>query len=182
MDNDESNPLLKHFSSRPYSPEDEMARAERFRKLPTKFLECHLEEYRQELFTLRQAFPDMDYLSHPQTGKVRRLESKIRSLEKELDRRDSERVESLGKPESEQESVNDTPPILPETVAKPPQSRREFVLSILRDRGLSLNRFAIEVRLDPKTIRNFINDKRCYPDTRLRIAEALGVGVKELPD
>jgi hypothetical protein len=81
--------VFKRLSSRPYSAADEADSLKRFRASRTNWLEYWLEKHRAKLFDLQQQYPDLDPLSHPQTGRLRAIRRKIELIEQVLDERDA---------------------------------------------------------------------------------------------
>lgn len=180
-DEERPNPLFKRLSSRPYSAVDDVARLERFRRMSTSVLEHLLERERQKLFKIRQDFPAMDYLSNPQIGKMRAKEQRIILIERVLDERDAQAAATHQASETAAEIGGAGSDIKPQDERF--VARREFIQRRLVQNGWSLNKLAIEAKLDPGTVRNYVNGKsRSYPDTRKRIADALSVNVEDLPE
>lgn len=79
--------IFKRLSSRPYSAVDDADSLKRFRASRTNWLEYWLEKHRAKLFDLQQQYPNLDPLSHPQTGKLRGIRRKIELIEQVLDER-----------------------------------------------------------------------------------------------
>src|SRR3954470_6435182 len=62
-------------------------------------------------------------------------------------------------------------------------SRKSFVLPLLKEKGWSLSDWAIESKADSHAVNDYLNGKRNpYASTRLKLAQALGVEVKYLPE
>src|SRR3984885_16134915 len=89
MADQQGSPFFKRLSSRPYSAADDTASLNRFRTWPTNRLEYWLERHRKKLFSLQQKFPDLDPLSHPQTGAFRAARRTIQLVEQVLNERDA---------------------------------------------------------------------------------------------
>jgi hypothetical protein len=85
----EGNPLFKKLSSRPFSRQDDQSSLERLRRWETAKLEYFLEERRKELFAIKEKFPNIDPLSHPQIGRIKFLERFIRLVGQVLDEREA---------------------------------------------------------------------------------------------
>ena len=122
----------------------------------------------------------MDYMSHPQTGTVRAIETRIQLIERVLEERESQKHEDAVL--SETECTENRSEVESGSVSQA-EARTEFVRRILVQKGMTLSGLAAEAGLDPKTIRNYVDGKsKSYPHTRKRIADALGVDVQDLPD
>ena len=95
MADQKGSSLFKRLSSRPYSAVDDAASLNRFRAWPTNRLEYWLEKHRKKLFTLQQKFPDLDPLSHPQTGAFRSARRTIELVEQVLNERDAAELTAI---------------------------------------------------------------------------------------
>lgn len=100
MADHQGSSVFKRLSSRPHSDLDDVASLKRFRAWPTNRLEYWLEKHRKKLFTLQQRFPDIDPLSHPQTGAFRATRRTIQLVEQVLNERDAAEATSVGTPAS----------------------------------------------------------------------------------
>jgi lambda repressor-like predicted transcriptional regulator len=170
---EDDNPIFDRFTSRPYSAEETAKRLQRYRRSSPKLLKYLLQRERQKLHELNDHFPDVYAfkLSHPQWGRMVALETRIQLLNQVLDEREPQAVVPGAASEPEQE------------VSKP-VSRREFIDSILNQKGWSLYDLAKETGVDYKTVWNCANGKtrRPYPRTLKLLANALGVDVRAIPN
>jgi lambda repressor-like predicted transcriptional regulator len=76
-------------------------------------------------------------------------------------------------------SPPEDPEALRQRLAK---ARKAFVEPILRQKGWSLLDFSGKAIVDYKTITHFLEGGKSYNDTRLKIANALGISVDQLPE
>ncbi len=61
------------------------------------------------------------------------------------------------------------------------RSRKAFVAPVLVRKGWSQLDWASHAEVDHKTVGNYLKGARCYNDTRLKLAKALGITVDQLP-
>lgn len=62
------------------------------------------------------------------------------------------------------------------------RSRKAFIEPVLKRKGWSQLDFADEAKVDHKTVGAFLNGANVYPNTRLKLAQALEVPVERLPE
>jgi hypothetical protein len=167
--------IFKLLSSRPYSVSDLATRLQRYHRMSTGTLEYLLRKIRMKLHDLHERFPNMDRLSHPQTGRILSLESSLRLINQVLDEREAEGASTQIRHVEHISLSNDTPK---RTLSK---QRKKVVEPLLRSKGWSNLDFANAAKVEYKTVTNFFAGCNTYRSTRKKLADALNLDVEQLP-
>jgi hypothetical protein len=108
----EGNPLPKKLTSRPFSPQDDLASLERFRKWPVGFLEHSLEMSRHKLYAIQGNYSDLDPQFRPDVGQIRSLQRRIRLIEQVLDEREAIESNAVASPAKTEERYSNSAPAI----------------------------------------------------------------------